>query len=402
MTYVAINVFGNLEGDIILPESAFNDSGCVSGCGTSGNNNTASNTGNGANSENNANSNTTNNKATNQNNNANIGNDLNLNANTGDNETSSNTGDDSNVVTGEADVKSNVLNVANNNVEGGNMWLVIINKAGKWFGQLVGGPEGSTMAGSEGMEFEVDGDGNVTASNNGNGAGSENNSNTNETNNETTTQNNNANVQNNLNLSANTGKNNANQNTGGESTVKTGDAKIIANIVNFVNNNVSGTGKMLVAVVNIFGEWTGDFIAPGQQKQNKNNQVAQAQGGAQAVTATPSPTPTATPIAQNQTVTASASNKAKSAVAKVAAVITGSNSILAINSDEEAPAEGSVLGTTMVQNDSQLNKGNVFTINLAYLLLLLPTGFAIYAFKKRAALVKIFNELSKNTRQWFF
>ena len=45
--------------------------------------------------------------------------------------------------------------------------------------------------------------------------------------------------------------------------IGTGDAKIVANIVNFVNNNISGGGKLLVTIVNVFGSWLGDFVGPG-------------------------------------------------------------------------------------------------------------------------------------------
>ncbi|MFI5134113.1 MAG: hypothetical protein ACHQEB_07250, partial [Chitinophagales bacterium] len=46
----------------------------------------------------------------------------------------------------------------------------------------------------------------------------------------------------------------------------TGNAQIIANMVNFVNNNISGNGKLFVTVVNVFGSWMGDFITPGSKK----------------------------------------------------------------------------------------------------------------------------------------
>jgi anti-sigma28 factor (negative regulator of flagellin synthesis) len=42
-------------------------------------------------------------------------------------------------------------------------------------------------------------------------------------------------------------------------------------MVNFVNNNISGNGKIFVTVVNVFGSWVGDFITPGSSKQVKSN-----------------------------------------------------------------------------------------------------------------------------------
>src|SRR4029077_16659587 len=78
-----------------------------------------------------------------------------------------------------------------------------------------------------------------------------------------TSQTNAAGIVNNINLAANTGGNNTSYNTGGNSSIATGDANIIANLVNFVNNNVTGGGKLVVTVVNVFGSWLGNFVTPG-------------------------------------------------------------------------------------------------------------------------------------------
>jgi hypothetical protein len=293
--YGVVNIFGNLVGDIILPESAVNSAtaGCSSNC-TGGGSTTAANTGNGADSTNSAdvNQNSTNN--TFQANDANIQNNLLLNANSGDNLASKNTDGSSNIVSGDTNVKATTLNVANSNISGGNVWLVIVNEAGKWIGKIMGAPEGSNMAGSVGTEFVVDEQGQVTAViNSGNGAGSDNSGSVNQNSSNTTSQTNNADIVNNVNLAANTGNNNAAQNTGGNSTVYTGDANIIANLVNYVNNNIAGDSKLIVTVVNVFGSWVGDFITPGQSKQNNA-----PQGGTQAnqtATQTPSPKPTSNP-----------------------------------------------------------------------------------------------------------
>jgi hypothetical protein len=163
--------------------------------------------------------------------------------------------------------------------------LVIVNQAGKWIGKIVGSPDGANMAGSAGTEFEVDPiTGEVTAvgantSNSGNGDNTTNTASNNTTNNSTTTQSNDAKIQNNLNLTANTGGNATNFNTGGNSNIKTGDVNVIANLVNFVNNNITGGGKLVVTVVNVFGSWIGDFVAPGQQKQAHNTTSGSSNGG---------------------------------------------------------------------------------------------------------------------------
>lgn len=258
-----VNIFGNLVGDIIMPDMG--SSSCTSSC--SGSTSVANNN-NGAGSTNTASSNTTNNDNTFQNNDATIENNLTLGATTGANNTSYNTGGGSAVTTGDSSTKAQVVNVANTNTDGGNVWLVIVNKAGQWIGKILGAPDGATTAGSEGTEITVDPNGQVTATNSGNGAGSTNSTTNNQTNNNTTNQNNTAHIVNNLDLSANTGGNNASYNTGGNSNISTGDAKVIANIINFVNNNITGKGKLVVTFVNVFGSWVGDLVTPGQKKDH--------------------------------------------------------------------------------------------------------------------------------------
>jgi hypothetical protein len=81
------------------------------------------------------------------------------------------------------------------------------------------------------------------------------------------TQTNEARVVNNLELSANTGRNQTSKNTGGDSTIKTGNARIVASLLNFVNNNISSQNKVLVTVINVFGRWLGDFLPPGSEKK---------------------------------------------------------------------------------------------------------------------------------------
>ena len=121
------------------------------------------------------------------------------------------------------------------------------------------------------MDIAVDDGGNISVTNSDNGANSVNNATVNETSQNTLTQTNTAKIDNNLNLSANTGGNSASKNTGGDSSITTGDASIVANIVNFVNTNITSTGRLFVTVVNVFGSWLGDFVAPGQTKDTNND-----------------------------------------------------------------------------------------------------------------------------------
>jgi len=388
-----VNIFGDLIGDIILTEEAMN-AACGGSCGESA---IASNTGNGSGSANTSLASNNTNNTTFQSNDADINNTLILDAQTGNNDASFNTGGNSTIQTGDANVQANVLNVANSNIDGGNMWLVIINEAGRWIGRIFGAPEGSNMAGSEGTEFVVDPEtGAVTASNNGNGANSTNQSNTQTTTNNTTNQTNNATINNQLNLSANTGGNSTSFNTNGNSNIKTGDATIVANIVNFVNNNIVGNGKLVVTVVNVFGSWLGDFVAPGQHKPTKA--LAQVEpthdniptpspvgngGGATNKTAntTPTPAPTNAPstgfvagvsqsiqntitnILQPQTnntetnrTTGTKNNNGAAVTIKVAGISDTNNRLLANAAPEN--------------NFSAKTKG--IKINLAWLILIMP------------------------------
>lgn len=272
--YGVVNIFGNLVGDIVLPENYA--SAPDSGTGTQ---TQAANTGNGADSTNTAAIAQTSTDETFQTNSADIENNLLLTSTTGSNQASANTGGDTSIDSGDTKAQASVLNVANTNVEGGTWWLAIVNEAGRWVGKILGAPDDANMAGSAGTEFIVNDTGEVVAINHGNGAGSTNTSSINQTTANTTTQTNNTKIVNNLNLSANTGGNSTSRNTNGDNSIKTGDATVIASIVNFVNNNIKTNGRIVVTVVNVFGSWIGDFVTPGSHKETT------------LAIATPTPTP---------------------------------------------------------------------------------------------------------------
>ena len=253
--YSVVNIFGDLVGDIIMPADYFQS--MVTG-----------NTGNGANSSNSSVVNESTENLVDQSNNANVENILNLAATTGNNQVDRNTNGNSSITTGDASVTAQVLNVINSNLVGGDWWIVLVNEAGNWIGKILGSPDGSNFAGSSGFEFAVNENGEINATNSGNGADSTNNSTVSESGSSSVNQTNTANVVNNIDLFANTGGNNASRNTGGNSSVTTGDANIIANLTNFINNNITGGGRLFVTVVNVFGSWVGDFVSPGTHKEN--------------------------------------------------------------------------------------------------------------------------------------
>ncbi len=250
----SVNIFGDMSGNIILPREAD-----LAGCGCLADI-TAANSGNGAGSTNTSNADATNATDINQTNNANIATNLNLDANTGGNQTNSNMGN-STITTGDTNVNSSLVTVANTNTVGGGdtWWLVIVNNQGTYTGHIVGAADGATVAGSE---FGFNPDGTIYALNSGNGADSTNNASSNSNNTTTLNQTNNATINNNINIDANTGNNTADKNMGG-ANIKTGDVNVASNIVNFVNNNFIGH-KFVLLFVNIFGKFTGSIVPPDQ------------------------------------------------------------------------------------------------------------------------------------------
>ncbi len=375
-----VNIFGDLIGDIIISDS-------VATCSTCGGNTTAVNANNLSGSTNNTTINNTQTDATFQTNDATIENNLILDGNTGGNEAARNGQGDSYIQTGSTNVQANTLNVANSNIAGdGVWWLAIVNQAGQWVGKIIGSPDGSTMAGSTGTEFIVNDDGSITAVNNsGNGAGSTNNTTVNNSTNNTTVQNNTAKVTNNLDLSANTGNNETNDNIGGDNVIKTGDAQVIANLVNFVNNNVAGGGKMMVTVVNVFGSWMGDLVTPGQKKQEKtvaqNTVNNESHVGGQNVTPTPR-TSTETSTASNESQTLGTTNTQNT---------TNDSKVLGTSSTTSNNTENKKLLAAGYESDLSRLVGGAsttsetpksVTLNLAWALLLVP-ALALFAFKKR-------------------
>jgi hypothetical protein len=380
--YAVVNIFGDLIGDIIFPEELLAYEV------------TAANTGNGDSSINTSDISLTTNDATFQTNTANIDNNLLLTATTGDNDTSRNTNGDSSIITGDANIDAQVLNIANSNLSGGNWWLVIINEAGRWIGKIMGAPDGAHFAGSQGTEFTVNEAGEITAVNSGNGANSTNNASISKETNNTVEQTNTANITNNLNLSANTGGNSASRNTGGDNSITTGDASIIANLVNFVNNNITGGGKLFVSVVNVFGSWLGDFVTPGNSKENSeqgtadtNSPGAGGVGGASNNHSSNSSNSSSSNNSDggNGTNETASTGQILPVAASVFSQFTGSAfSKLSVGIESGGTM---VLGDSSTQEQTAAKK--VININLAWLLVILPVALLLSVIRRKIALAKL-------------
>ena len=373
--YGVVNIYGDLVGDIVFPEELLGTC-CLAGSTA------VSNSANGANSTNTAAADLSSTNDTFQTNDANIENVLVLDGQTGANDADANTGGASGIITGDSNVTASVLNVANSNLTGGNWWLVLVNEAGQWIGHILGGDGTDNFAGSPGTQFVVDPSGAITVSNGSNGAGSVNNSSVSANTDSTTTQTNTANIQNTLDLSANTGHNSASFNTGGDSVIQTGDANIVANIVNFVNNNISGGGQLFVTVVNAFGNWLGNFRGPGvapevavvpsQPPMPTTPPVAAVGGGSITISSQPQSNPTSIPQ-----VLAVVSPHV---LAGVSLTRTSSNS-----SGDQAEVAGFITDLTDLEDFATSPSRPVIRINIAWLLLLLPAAGILWAIRRRFA-----------------
>jgi hypothetical protein len=177
------------------------------------------------------------------NNDATVGNDVGSSADTGQNEANDNDGG-STIVTGDADASTNIVNQVNTNLFGGSQLYILIKVHGDWAGDIFSLPGGASWSnGPEGIS--IFGLGPWT----GGGVGIAQDVDI-ENNNDGT-------VENNINVSANTGNNEASGNDG-EAFIGTGDAEAAANVVNIVNTNIIGQ-NWLFALINIFGDWEGDI-----------------------------------------------------------------------------------------------------------------------------------------------
>ncbi len=241
-----LNVFGNLNGDILFP-TGFLDSVSAGSPSTGGSQ--ASNIGNGAGSTNNADINSANNTTINNNPSALFNNNINLAAGSGSATTNENVGGAA-ATTGDAKTTSNLFNFFNNNLFGDNAVLVFVNVMGHWVGGIMNLP--SNPNGTEAGLLT----GNATVSNVGNGADSTNNASVNNTNNTNITNSPTGVINNNITAGAYSGNATANENVDGAKATS-GDATVFSNVANFFGSQLNLKKFFGVMFINIFGDWTG-------------------------------------------------------------------------------------------------------------------------------------------------
>lgn len=198
----------------------------------------AANTNTGADSYNESTTNTKNSTNTDINNVANIDNLVDGNSNTGNNNTNSNTGDGV-ISTGNSTLAGNIQTTANT--------------------VSVGSIGSCTITGGCGTVSIKD----LEAANDTTGAGSFNIADNQANNDSNLGINNDADLYNFVNFHGNTGSNTADKNTG-DGSITTGDANIIFNLINFLNNVfLGGSGELLIGIVNIFGTLEGNIVLQG-------------------------------------------------------------------------------------------------------------------------------------------
>jgi len=223
-----ININGNLNGDILLPQSVIDQ--------------LLANTGTG--STNTANTTLTNNSTTTNTTSESIANNITSSAASGDAAVTGNTTAGS-ATSGLAGTNVTVLNLTGSNTVGKDDLLVFVNVLGQWVGMIVNAPTGATTA---------DLGSNIT----GTGTGSSNSLGTDVTDNSTTTNTTSESITNNVNVSAQSGDATVYHNTtAGNAT--SGNAYTAVNILNMEGSNISLSDWFGVLFINVFGIWNGSF-----------------------------------------------------------------------------------------------------------------------------------------------
>ncbi len=228
---VTINVFGNLNGNIILPEDISpansNPANCPS-CGVS----------------------------TNINNTAEVNNNIETNTNTGGNSLTSNDATaSSTLTTGNAGSAVNELNLVNTNIYGVDFGGVYITILGNWNGNFLGWNGLNAQNGGNSLVL-TDLSSNQTATAYDSGA----------------TVNNYAVVNNNITSNANSGGNTINSGSG---SIHTGNAFSAVSLINLVNTNIINSWGFF-GFINIFTNWKGnigglsEFVTPTPTKQDNS------------------------------------------------------------------------------------------------------------------------------------
>lgn len=232
-SFIMINIFGKLTGNILLPDTSQYLDGQSEGV-------IAENAGAAEAISDSSTSITNTNGVT-------LSNNMNVNGISGENSQLNNDDGDSNQ-SGEVDVVTKLMNFLNFNITGNNWVFLVVNVFGKWMGKIVN---------FAGTDMNAPTDGSFAALSVGDGGSVMNNDGSNIS--DTNVNNNNlANVNNTMNIDGISGQNALNGNDG-TSSLTTGWVDIDANLLNIINMNVIGRSWMIV-FLNIFGDFVGDLF----------------------------------------------------------------------------------------------------------------------------------------------
>jgi hypothetical protein len=173
----------------------------------------------------------------------------------GGNTASDNTGN-ATIITGNASVLANLFNLANTNIFGTDAINILYQDVyGSYGGNInLGSAQSYSLADLLGTPL------NITSGNDTTGFNSNNLANFDGSLTLNITNENDGTLDNDLDLAAITGGNTASDNTG-NATIQTGDASIIANLINFLNSNLF-TNNLSLGFINVWGDWSGNLVLP--------------------------------------------------------------------------------------------------------------------------------------------
>jgi hypothetical protein len=268
-------------------------------------------------------------------------NDLSLQALTGGNIASENTGDAS-ITTGDASIIANLFNMLNTNIFTSDFTLGVINVYGEWNGNLIL-PQLPVMTANTSTSTTLE----TGATNTLTGTKSNNNSDTNLENSTNIANTNDGNIANSFDLAMETGSNLAEDNTMSGS-VMSGGAYGDVNVVNWMNTNVVSDSPWWIVLVNNMGVWTPMMVSP--MLSNGTQIVLDLEDLASLGTASTNPTATESQVSSNNTLTGNLSDNNANTDITTTTDITNQNNGSIINNIDALALTG--------QNEASRNTGS--------------------------------------------
>ena len=337
-SFIMINIFGGLIGDLILPstDQYLNGPGEVGAL--------AENVNPGEDSTNTATTTSAETTTVVNSNNVSLSNDVNAEGASGNNQQNGNDDGEGahSMQTGAVDVAIRIMDFLNFNITGNNWVFLIVNVFGKWMGQIVGFAGGGAMdAPNQGtftaLSVGAGGGQTVVASNLNTGEGSTNTAEATYTSNTSVSNQNSATVTNNMNIEGVSGENAVNGNDGATSLL-TGWVEIDANLLNIINMNVAGRSWMIV-FLNVFGDFVGNMFFGQTAADAFAAQMAQmaeaTEATVQAVAGGASQTPSSTSGVDNQAQSGADTDEVGEVVGSMVSS-PGSGFILGANEESES------------------------------------------------------------------